>query len=63
MVENCYMASIDWTDAYYSLLIHPQDRCFLRYFWNNVKYQYKVLPNGLSSGQGGLYKDNQSPIF
>ena len=56
MTENCYMASIDWKDAYYSLPIHPRDRRFLRFYWNGIKYQYGVLPNGLASGPGDFTK-------
>ena len=46
---NCYMASIDLRDAYYSVNIHPSDRKYLRFIWNNYLYQFTCLPNGLSS--------------
>ena len=50
MTKGCYMASVDWKDAYYSLPIDSNDQKYLRFYWNGVKYQYTVLPNGLSSG-------------
>ena len=50
MTQGCYMASVDWKDAYYSLPINSNDQKYLRFYWKRVKYQYTVLPNGLSSG-------------
>ena len=46
---NCYMASIDWKDAYYSVPIRDVDRKFLRFQWGNQLFQYTCLPNGLAS--------------
>lgn len=43
-----FMASIDLKDAYFSVLIHESDRKYLRFIWNNVHYQFRVLPQGLS---------------
>ena len=50
MTEGCYMASIDWKDAYYSVPIDPNVRKYLRFYWKGVKYQFNALPNGLTSG-------------
>ena len=50
MIErNCYMASLDLKDAYYSVPISLEDRKFLRFYWKGVLYQFTCLPNGLSS--------------
>lgn len=46
--HNCYMASIDLRDAYYSVPIAKEYRKYLKFFWNGTLYQYKALPNGLS---------------
>ena len=46
--RNCWMASIDLKDAYYSVPIAYQDRKYLRFRWRNVLYQYTVMPNGLA---------------
>ncbi len=48
--KNCFMASIDLKDAYYSIPIRKEDRKYLRFFWNGNFYQFTCLPNGLSSG-------------
>ena len=48
MRTNCWMASIDLKDAYYSVPIALTDRKFLRFRWRNHLYQYSVMPNGLA---------------
>ena len=50
VTKNCFMASIDLQDAYYSVPIAPQHRKYLKFFWNDSLYQFKALPNGLTSG-------------
>jgi hypothetical protein len=45
-----FMASIDFTDVYYSWAIAEQDRKYLRFEFKNVLYEFTCLPNGLSSG-------------
>ena len=50
MEEGCYMASIDWKDAYYTVPIDPKFQKYLRFYWKGEKFQYTVLPNGLTSG-------------
>ena len=49
MRKNCYMASIDLTDAYYTVPVASEHRKFLRFIWGNTLYQYTCLPNGLAS--------------
>ena len=49
MRPNCYMASIDLVNAYFSVPIAEDDRRFLRFVWLNELYQFPVMPNGLSS--------------
>ena len=46
--ENCWMASVDLRDAYYSVRVHEEDRKFLRFKWNGVTYQFTCMPNGLA---------------
>ena len=48
--KDCFMASLDLTDAYYSIPIRKSDRKYLRFYWQDNLYQYTCLPNGLSSG-------------
>ena len=49
MRQNCYMASLDLSKAYFSVPINESDRKFLRFQWKNYLFQFTVLPNGLSS--------------
>ena len=46
--KDCYMASIDLKDAYYSVSITPADRKYLRFMWRGSLFQFTCLPNGLS---------------
>lgn len=48
MRKNCYMASVDLKDAYYTLNIDPEYRKYLRFIWRGQKWQYTALLNGLS---------------
>lgn len=47
--RGSFMASIDLSDAYYSMSIDHSSRKYLRFRWNNDLYQYTCLPNGISS--------------
>ena len=47
--QNCYMASVDLRDAYYTIPISTEFRKYLRFEWQGKLYQYTCLPNGLSS--------------
>ena len=49
MKKNCYMASIDLTDAYYTVPVAVEHRKYLRFFWRNRLFQYTCLPNGIAS--------------
>ena len=46
MSPNCYMASIDLKDAYYSVSIDTNHRKYLRFIWKNQLFQITCLPNG-----------------
>ena len=46
--KDCFMASVDLKDAYYSVAIHPEHRKFLRFKWKEQRYEYNALPNGLA---------------
>ena len=48
--HNCYMASLDLSNAYFSVPISVSDRCYLRFEWNDQLFQFTSVPNGLSSG-------------
>ena len=46
--KDCFMASIDLKDAYYSVPIEREDRKFLWFIWQGSLFQFTCLPNGLS---------------
>ena len=48
MTPNCYMASVDWKEAYYSVPIAQDMRKFLAFQWEGEVFQYTCLPNGLA---------------
>ena len=50
MSQDAFMASVDFSDAYYSLPIRYSDQKYLRFYFKDKKIQYLVLPNGLSTG-------------
>ncbi|XP_077980249.1 uncharacterized protein LOC144435531 [Glandiceps talaboti] len=48
MQKDCYMASIDLKDAYYSVPIASQHQKYLKFIWKEQLYQFTCLPNGLA---------------
>ena len=43
---NCYLASIDIKDAFYSVPIRSAHNKYLKFMWVGQSYQYNVMPNG-----------------
>ena len=62
MTKNCFMASIDWKDAYYSVPIKSQHKKLLRFHFDNVLYEFQALPNGLASGPR-IFTKLTKPLF
>ena len=48
VTPNCFMASIDMKDAYYSIPVKSEDGKYLRFKWEDQFYEFTCLPNGLS---------------
>ena len=46
--KDCFMASIDLKDAYYSVSIAREERKFPRFIWQGSLFHFTCLPNGLS---------------
>ena len=46
--RDCYMASVDLKDAYYSVPIAVHHQKYLKFFWKDNLYCYQALPNGLA---------------
>ena len=49
VTQECWMASLDLKDAYYSVKIHPAYQKYLRFYYNNKIYEYTAYRSGLSS--------------
>jgi hypothetical protein len=47
ITKNCYFASVDFKNAYYSVLIKEKDRIYLRFIWQGRAYQFVVMAQGL----------------
>jgi hypothetical protein len=48
MKKNNYMTSIDLSDAFLHIPVHPQSRKYLRFHWQKTTYQFCTTPFGLS---------------
>ena len=46
MTQDCYFASIDLKDAYFSVNIHENSRRLFRFKFQGVLYQFRGLPQG-----------------
>ena len=62
VTPNCWMASIDFKDAYYSVPIHPAYQRCLRFQFLGKLYQYTGHPNGLSSCPRLFIKLSKHPL-
>lgn len=62
MRPNCYMASVDLSDAYYSIKVKEQDRKYFRFIFQGVKYQFTALVMGYSASPR-LWTKLMKPVF
>lgn len=46
MEENCFMASVDLKDAYFSVPIHETHRKYLKFSHRDILYEFKAMPQG-----------------
>lgn len=56
MTPNCFMASIDLMDAYYSVSVNKNHRKYLRFVWKHQLFQFTCLQNGLRSATRSFTK-------
>ena len=47
ITPGCYLASIDLSNAYYSVPIHSEHRKLFKFFWLGKLYQFQCMPNSL----------------
>ena len=62
MKQNCYMASLDLQDAYYSVPVAQDFRKFLKFKWNGELYQFNSLPMGLACAPR-IFTKILKPVF
>ena len=62
MRPNCFMGSIDLANAYFSIPVAIEHRRFLKFEWKHQMYQFRVLPNGLSSAPR-LFTKILKPVY
>jgi len=62
MSKNCWMASIDWKEAYYSCNFAEKYRKFLRFLFKGHLYEFTALPNGFAAGPR-LFTKITKPLF
>ena len=62
ITPNCWMASIDLKDAYYSVKVHPSFQRYLKFKFQGNLYAYTVYPNGLASCPRQFTKLLKPPI-
>lgn len=60
--KDCYFASTDLKDTYYSVAVHPSDRKYLQFFWKEELFQFTSLPMGLSSAPR-IFTKIMKPMF
>lgn len=47
MEKDCFMASVDLREAYYSIPMSVHAQKYLKFTWGGKLYQFTCLPNGL----------------
>lgn len=63
VTKDCFMTSIDFKDAYYTIPIAKEHRKYLKSIWSDKILQFKALPNGLTSGPRLLPKYLNLPLL
>jgi len=62
ITPNCFMASVDLKDAYYSIKIKEEHQKFLKFKFKDKFYKFTALPNGLSTGPRKFTKLLKPPL-
>lgn len=62
MTPNCYMASLDLKDAYYTVAVSEDSQKFLKFTWRNQAYGFTCIPNGLGPGPR-VFTKIMKPIY
>ena len=59
---NCWMASVDLKDAFYTVLIHPDHQKILKFKLPEHCNAFRGIPNGYR-GYEGVHKTSQTTIL
>ena len=59
LIPGEWVSSIDLSDAYLHIPIHPNSRKYLRFCYKAQVFQFTSLPFGLATGPPGLYNDRK----
>lgn len=62
MHKDCWFASIDFKDAYYSVKVRESDRIYLRFIFNDKLYEYTCLAQGLCTAPR-VFTKLTKPVF
>lgn len=62
MRKDCYLASVDLTDAYYSVRIREDDRKYFRFIFEGQKWQFTALVMGYSCSPR-IWTKLMKPVF
>ena len=57
LIPGEWVSSIDLSDAYLHIPIHPNSRKYLRFCYKSQVFQFTSLPFGLATAPPGLYND------
>ena len=59
---NCWMASVNLKDAYYSANIFPSHWKYLKFFWEEQFYQFTAMPYGYGTAVRNFTKILEKPF-
>ena len=62
ITKDCYMASIDLADAYYSISVAESHRKYLQFQFQGYTYQFTCMANGISSAPRTFTKLLKVPL-
>ena len=62
ITKNCYLASLDLADAYYSVNVSNSHRKYLQFSFNDKHYRFTCLANGISSAPRTFTKLMKIPL-
>lgn len=59
---DCFFATVDLKNAYYSVPVRSEDRDFLRFLWKGESYRFTCLPQGYKDAPR-LFTKLLKPVF